>query len=100
MTVTEPRDPAEIRRKARERARRMGIPVLPDPDAAPQGTAESVQLPTDNLFALRGLLMTNRLTAAQVPVVRRLLAEDEAARKASLSPTGTPTPNLPSGDAA
>ena len=79
-----------IRRTARARAQQMGLPVRPDPDAPPA----PVEMPTDNLFALRGLLRTGRLTAAQQPVARRMLADAEAAARETESTHPT------SGDAA
>ncbi|MEU8472709.1 hypothetical protein AB0F30_33330 [Streptomyces sp. NPDC029006] len=67
----EERDWSVVRQRARARAQRMGLPVTPDP-VAPVGP---VTLPTTNLFALRGLMVTGRLDEAQSSVVRQMLAD-------------------------
>lgn len=72
-----------------------GMPVGPDPDAP----TEPVQLPTTNLFALRGLLLTGRLTSEQEPVARRMLADAAAEAREAANNPAPPTPQLP-GDAA
>lgn len=72
-----PIDRAAVRRRARAQAQRMGLPVRPDPDVMPA----DADLPTDNLFALRGLLITNRLTPAQAVTARKRLAAAERTAK-------------------
>lgn len=70
--MTDPTTPdrEEIRRKARERAVRMGHAVQPEPEAPP-----AAPLPTKNPRVLRHLLDTGRLTPAQAATARRLFAE-------------------------
>ncbi|QWA26626.1 hypothetical protein KJK32_45380 (plasmid) [Streptomyces sp. JCM17656] len=60
----------------------------------PESDAPSVPvtLPTENLFALRGLLQTGRLTPEQEPLARQKLADAAAAARQTTDPT--------SGDAA
>ncbi|WP_399559059.1 hypothetical protein OIA45_49130 (plasmid) [Streptomyces chartreusis] len=93
--MTDQNDPADIRRSARARAIRMGHAVRPESQAvAPDPEA----VPTTNLFALRGLLVTGRLTEGQAVTARRMLAD---AAKAAREAAGTPESTDPTtGDAA
>lgn len=95
MSETPERDREAIHRRARQMAIRMGY-RQPDPDPA---DVPEVTLPTDNLFVLRGLLVTNRLTREQAELARRKLAEGyRAAYEAESNPT-PPTPSFPGGAA-
>lgn len=104
----EPRDWAEVRRKARQMAIARGHRVVPDPDEQQQEDPASV-LPTTNVFALRGLLVTHHLTAAQERAARLFLADADRAKReeearqvladAEQRQQNAPTPILP-GDAA
>lgn len=80
---------AEIQRQARARAERMGLAPMPVQDAPPP-----VELPTENVFALRGLLRLGRLTAEQERAARRFLADADAAARQTAHTDPTP------GDAA
>lgn len=103
----QPRDWAEIRRKARQMAIARGHRVVPDPDEQQQDPASI--LPTTNVFALRGLLVTHHLTAEQERAARRFLADADRAQReeearqvladAEQRQQNAPTPILP-GDAA
>lgn len=70
MTNTPDRE--AIRRRARAMAIRLGYaqPEAPASEETPKETA----LPTDNVHALRGFLVTGRLTPAQEVVARRKIA--------------------------
>lgn len=90
----EPIDREAIRRRARRMAVRMGV-AKPEPKN--EQTVDPAALPTQNLFALRGLLRTNRLTAPQAKAARQFLGDAEAAaRQAANDPQHTD----PTGDAA
>jgi hypothetical protein len=87
--VTDAPDRERIRRHARARAERMGLRTAPDPAAE----AAAEVLPTENLFALQGLLVTGRLTPGQAAAARRRLADAAAAARET-------DPNTPGDDAA
>lgn len=88
MSEAQP-DRVAIQRQARRMAERMGLRRPEEKDAA--------TLPTENVFVLRGLLHTNKLTPEQAATARQYLAE--VARDARQNPT-PPDVQLPGGDAA
>lgn len=90
-----PRDREAIRQAARRQAERMGLRVRPEPKA---DEADPATLPTTNLFALRGLLHTGRLSPLQQHAARQVLADAAAAEQeaARIAQTADPNP----GDAA
>lgn len=69
--MTDPTDRETIRRRARERAEQMGLPVRPEPA---DETPAPEPLPTTHPGALRALLNTGRLTPGQATAARRLFA--------------------------
>lgn len=71
--MSDPVDRAAVRRRAQERAERMGFAVRPDtaqdtPQTAPE------PLPTGNPAVLRQMLRQGRLTDRQAAQVRTLFA--------------------------
>lgn len=90
-----PYDREAIWRRARARAEAMGHHRPQEP-----ADAERAALPTENVFALRGLLHTNRLTPEQASAARKYLAQVTIAARNSDLPNTPPDGQLPGGDAA
>lgn len=91
MPETPQHDMAAIRRRARERAIRMGHAKPEQEQQAPAPPLLSEQL-TRHPRVLRALLMTGRLTAEQAPAARAFLADYDAEQRRLQS---APTPNFP-----
>lgn len=96
MPETPQRTREEIKQRAREIAIRRG---LRRPDPEPEAVAPLLpKRLTDHPRALRGMLMTGRLTGEQATAARAFLA-DLATKEREAADLNAPTPEIP-GDAA